>query len=141
MNVMPPGHERWYAFEEMLSIESWERRNTLVFLRDQMVMVQVLRYVSFIVGLWTALVTNLALTLGLGVSCDTTVIMCAPWTSAFGCVWLTWTLHGKPTYAHMCMILRTDSSLLPLLRQASKDDPVLLPALEVIEYRLTRSEQ
>ncbi|NBV76976.1 hypothetical protein EBR66_02355 [bacterium] len=138
MNIMPPGHERWYAFEEMLSIESGERRNTLVFLRNQMVMVQVLRYVSFIVGLWTALVTNLALTLGLGISCDTVVIMFAPWTSAFGCVWLAWTLHGKPAYVQMCMIISTDSSLLPLLRQASKDDPVLLPALEIIEGRLAK---
>jgi hypothetical protein len=136
MNVMPPGHERWNAFEKMLSKCNWERRNTLVFLRDQMVAVQVLRYISFIAGLWAALCTNLALTLGCGISCDTIILVFMPWVSALLCVWLAWRLYSKPAYARMCWIIETDNVLLPLLRQASEDDYALRPALEVIERKL-----
>ncbi len=134
--VMPPGHERWFAFDELVATCEWERGIRLRSLRDGMVTAQVLWYVSMIMGLWVTLSSNLVLVLGLGIGRDGFLLVCVPYLLAFASAMFVRRTVIHPMYDNMCLIIAADVALLPLLRRAGRDDYVLLPALEIIERRL-----
>ena len=101
-----------------------------------MVSVQVAKYLACIIGVWLTLLFNLAMTLGFGVEVEAYALLMGPWCSGAVCYWLAHCFYIRPNYVLMCAAIDADSLLLPLVRQAAKDDDVLRPALQVIERQL-----